>query len=61
MADEPEQPPPFDGGPIPLSYFRPLKNVRGETPSGFTMIARPIVDPVHSDSEGVRPPPPSFP
>lgn len=42
--------------PIPTTYFRPLKNMRGEKPQGFTMIARPIVDPVHSDRAGIRPP-----
>jgi hypothetical protein len=41
---------------IPLSYFRPLKNVRGDKPTGFTMIERRIVDPIHPDRAGLRPP-----
>ena len=46
---------------IPLTYVRLLKNVRGETPLGFTMIARPIVDPIHSDSASLLPAPPARP
>jgi hypothetical protein len=42
--------------PIPITYFRPLKNMRGEKPQGFTMIARPIVDPIDPDRAGIRPP-----
>ena len=38
---------------VPLTYIRPLKNARGETPAGYTMIARPIVDPIHSDGPSV--------